>query len=221
VGLDRLTLTALALVLFVTAACDSGGRPKRLLYGQRAAEFVPVRGSVIAEGRVLRRSMLGRRLDSCLFRGDRPHVGADALVVERVGVDGESLTFANRGRTGVYACDGGIDPAGERPRPWCGMVFGELVQDRLLDPRLDVLCRTPKGAPLAYVFVEPVAGAHWIGIEQDGYIEVYEVLAGLPVRVASTRNLSAHRARATFAVSEYDVEGRRLLREHLEAAVAG
>ncbi len=220
-GLDRLTLAALVLVLLVTAACDGGGRPKRLLYGQRAAKFVPVHGSVIAEGRVLRRSMLGRRLDSCLFRGDRPEVGTDAVVVERVGVDGESLTFANRGRTGVYACDGGIDPAGERPRPWCGTVFGELVQDRLLDPRLDVLCRTREGAPLAYAFVEPVPGAHWVGVEQDGYTEVYEVLAGLPVRVASTRNVSAQRARATFRVSEYDVEGRRLLQEDLEAAVAG
>lgn len=219
--MDRLKLAALALVLIVTAACDSGGRPRRLLYGQRAAEFTPVNGSVIAEGRVLRRSMLGRRLDRCLFRGDRSAVGADAVVVERVGVDGESITFANRGRTGVYACDGGVDPARERPRPWCGTVFGELVQDRLLDPRLDVLCRTRKGAPLAYAFVEPVPGAHWIGVEQDGYTEVYEVLAGLPVRIATTRNIRPEQARATFALSQYDLEGRQLVREDLEAAVAG
>jgi hypothetical protein len=219
--LDRLRLAALALVLLATAACDSGGRPRRLLYGQGAAEFAPVSGSVIAAGRVLRRSMLEARLDSCLFRGDRSDVPADAVVVERIGVDGESLTFANRGRTGVYACDGGVDPAGERPRPWCGTVFGELVRDRLLDPRLDVLCRTHKGAPLAYAFVEPVAGAHWIGVEQDGYTELYEVLADLAVRVATTRSVSPARARATFAVSEYDVEGRELLRERLEAAVAG
>jgi hypothetical protein len=222
VGLDRLKLAALVLVVvFVTAACDSGGRPERLLYGQRAAEFSPVHGSVIAEGRVLRRSMLGRRLETCLFRGDRSTVDADAVVVERIGVDSESLTFANRGRTGVYACDGGVDPAGERPRPWCGTVFGELVHGRLLDPRLDVLCRTRERAPLAYAFVEPVAGAHWIGVEQDGYIELYEVLAGLPVRVASPRNVSARHARATFAVSQYDLEGRRLVRQDLEVAVAG
>ncbi len=148
-------------------------------------------------------------------------MAADVVVVERVGVDGESLTFANRSRTGVYACDGGVDPAGERPRPWCGAVFGELADGRLLDPRLDVLCRTPERIPLAYAFVQPVAGAYWIGVAQDGYIEVYEVLAGLPVRVASTYDVSTQNARATFAVSQYDAVGRQLVRSDLEAAVAG
>jgi hypothetical protein len=142
-------------------------------------------------------------------------------VVERVGVDGESLTFPNRRGTGVYACDGGVDPVGERARPWCGAVFGELVDGRLLDPRLDVLCRTRKGAPLAYAFVQPVAGAHWIGVAQDGYTELYEVLAGLPVRIASTRDVSLDAARARFRVSQYDLVGRLLERGDLEAAVAG
>jgi hypothetical protein len=176
---------------------------------------------VIADGRVLRRALLRGRLDSCLFRGDRASVAPDAVVVERVGVDGESLTFPNRRGTGVYACDGGVDPVGERARPWCGAVFGELVDGRLLDPRLDVLCRTRKGAPLAYAFVQPVAGAHWIGVAQDGYTELYEVLAGLPVRIASTRDVSLDAARARFRVSQYDLVGRLLERGDLEAAVAG
>jgi hypothetical protein len=221
VGLDRLSVAALLLVVFAAAACDSGGRPKRLLYGRPALQFGPVAGSVIADGRVLRRVLLRGRLNSCLFRGDRASVAPNALVVERVGVDGESLTFANRGGTGVYACDGGVDPVGERVPPWCGAVFGELVHGRLLDPRLDVLCRTRKGAPLAYAFVQPVAGAHWIGVAQDGYIELYEVLAGLPVRIASTRDVSVEAARARFQVSQYDVAGRLLERGDLEAAVAG
>ncbi len=220
-GLDGLKVGGLALVVLVAAACDSGGRPKHLLYGRKAAEFRPVSGSVVAEGRVLSRSALGRRLESCLFHGDRESVAADAAVVERVGVDGESLTFANRSRNGVYACDGGIDPAGERRLPWCGTAFGELDHGRLLDPRLDVLCRDRQGAPLAYAFVEPVAGAHWIGVRQEGYVELYEVLGGLPVRIASTRGVSTGTARATFQVTEYDVEGRELLRRELEAAVAG
>ncbi len=54
-GLDGLKLAAALLVVFVAAACDSGGRPKRLLNGQPAAEFSTVHGSVIAEGRVIRR----------------------------------------------------------------------------------------------------------------------------------------------------------------------
>jgi hypothetical protein len=221
VGLDGLKLAGLALVVLVAAACDGGDRPRHLLYGARAAEFRPVDRSVVTDARVLSRALLGRRLESCLFRGDRHTVARDAAVVERVGVEGESLTFANRGGTGVYACDGGLDPAGERPLPWCGTVFGELEHGRLLDPRLDVLCRNRDGEALAYAFVEPVAGAHWIGVRQDGYVELYEVLAGLPVRIASSREVSVSTARATFRVTQYDTAGRELLSRELEAAVAG
>jgi len=219
--LDRLRPLSLLLVVLVAAACDEDGGPRHLLYGQPAAEFRPVRGSVMTEGRILRRTTLGRRLESCLFRGDRQSVSVDAKVVERVGVAGQSLTFANRNRSGVYACDGGIDPAGERRPPWCGEVFGALADGRLLDPRLDVICRDRKGAPLAYAFVEPVAGAHWIGVDQGRYTEIYEVLAGLPVRIAGTRHVSVVNARATFEVTQYDVHGRELVKADLEAAVAG
>ena len=134
---------------------------------------------------------------------------------------GESLTFANRTGTGVYACDGGIDSAGERRPPWCGQVFGALADGRLLDPRLDVICRDREGAPLAYAFVEPVAGAHWIGVDQGRYTEIYEALAGLPVRVATTRRVSLAHARATFEVTQYDIRGRELVKGDLEASVAG
>jgi len=218
---DRLKPLSLLLLVLVAAACGEGGRPRHLLYGQAAPEFRPVRGSVLTESRVLRRTTLGRRLESCLFRGDRGGVSADAKVVERIGVAGESLTFANRNHTGVYACDSGIDPAGERRPPWCGEVFGALADGRLLDPRLDVICRDRKGAPLAYAFVEPVAAAHWVGVDQGRYVEIYEVLAGLPVRIAGTRHVSVANARATFEVTQYDVHGRELVKGDLEAAVAG
>jgi hypothetical protein len=220
-GLDRLKPLTLVLVVIVAAACDGGGRPRHLLYGQPAAEFRPARGSVMTEGRVLRRATLGRGLESCLPPADRAAVAVDAKVVERVGVFDQSLTFANRSGTGVYACDGGIDAAGERRPPWCGQVFGALADGRLLDPRLDVICRNRKSAPLAYAFVEPVAGAHWIGVDQGRYTEIYEVLAGLPVRVATARRVSLAHARATFEVTQYDVHGRQLVKGDLEAAVAG
>lgn len=220
-GLDRLIGAPLALLMFVAAACDRDARPARLLDGRPAAHFRRVDDSILTTAHILRRPGLGRRLESCLFRGDRPRVAPDALVVERVGVVGESLTFANRGQTGVYACDGGIDPAGERAPPWCGAVFGELVDGRLLDPRLDVICRTTRRMPLAYVFVDPVPGAHWVGVDQDGYVELYEVLGAVPVRVASTRHVDTANARASFTVAQYDVAGRLLTRQELEAAVAG
>jgi hypothetical protein len=212
----------IGLLIFVAAACGSGGgRPKRLLSGALAPEFVPVRGSVLTRGRVVRRATLGNRLDECLSAGDAASIPSDAPVVERLGVRGESLTFAGDDGAGVYACDGGVDPAGERRPPWCGLVIGEREAGRLLDARLDVTCRDREGHPLAYAFVEPIAGAHWIGVQQHGYVEVYEVLAGLPVRIATTRGIDLPRSRATVDTTQYDLAGRQLARSDLEAAVAG
>ena len=219
-GLDRLIGMVAAVVL--AAGCEhDGGRPARLLDGRPALHFSPVHRSVVAAGRVLTRAALGPRIESCLAPRDRGAVASDASVVERVGVDDESLTFANRNGAGVYACDGGIDPAGERSPPWCDMVFGERSQGRLLDPRLDVSCRDRQRRPLAYAFVEPVPDARWIGVRQHGYVELYEVLGHLPVRVASRGGVDVEGARATFELTQYDAEGHELVRGELEAVVAG
>jgi hypothetical protein len=220
VGLDRLSLTTLLLAAVLLAGCDSGGaRPERLLYGEAAPEFQPVPGSVIAIGRVLDGTTLGRRFTSCRPTG--AGIRNDAVVVERIGVFGESLTFADSGRKTVYACDGGTDPAGERKPPWCGSSAGRLLGGKLLDPRLDILCRDRKARPLAYAWVEPAADVRWIGVDQGTYTEIYEVLAGLPVRIASARGIQPGRARATFDVTQYDSHGKELVKERLEAAVAG
>ena len=218
-GLDRLMPSAAALAL-VVAGCGGGGgdRPSRLLDGRAAAHFEPVGGSVIASGRVLD---LDGRADGCLAAPDRASVASDAKMVERIGVDGESLTFSSRDGSMVYACDGGIDPAGERHLPWCHAVVGELDGERVLDPRLDVICRDRRRRPVAYAFVDPVPGAHWIGVRQDGYVEIYEVLAGLPVRVAAVRGIDVENDTAAFEVTQYDAAGRELVHGELEAAVAG
>jgi hypothetical protein len=218
VGLDRL-ICALVVAVFalVVAGCDSNERPERLLYGQPSGEFTPVSGSVVAIGRVLRGTTLGRRFLLC-----RPEsVERDALVVERIGVFGESLTFMDRDKRTVHACDGGVDPAGERRPPWCSGSAGRLYEGRLLDPRLDVGCRDGKGRPLAYAWIEPVTGARWIGVDQGGYTEIYEVLSGLPVRIATQRNIDLSRSRAVVEVAQYGVGGRELIRGKVEAGVAG
>ena len=217
-GLDRLMRNVAAAAAVLVAGCGhGGGRPARLLDGRPAVHFRPVPDSVVGAARVLERA----DVDDCLSGADRATVPADTLVIERIGVDSRSLTFANREQTRVYACDGGIDAAGERAPPWCAAVFGELVDGRLLDPRLDVVCRDRARRPLAYAFVDPVAGAHWIGVRQEGYVELYEVLAGLPVRVAGTRGVDVEDARATLEVAQYDAEGHELVHGTLEAAVAG
>ena len=69
--------------------------------------------------------------------------------------------------------------------------------------------------------MDPAAGVRWIGVDQGDYTEVYEVLARLPVRIASIRGIQAGRARATFDVTQYDGRGKELIRGKLEAAVAG
>jgi hypothetical protein len=219
-GLDRLSATSL-LVAMLLAGCAGGGgaRPQRLLYGEAAQEFKPIPGSVIAIGRVLDGTTLGRRFTSCRPAG--AGIQNDTVVVERIGVFGESLTFADAGHTTVYGCDGGTDPAGERRPPWCGRAAGRLRGGKLLDPRLDILCRDRKGGLLAYAWVEPAAGAHWVAVDQGRYTEVYEVLAGLPVRISSTRGIQAAQARASFDVTQFDEHGRALIKGKLEAQVAG
>lgn len=222
-GLDRLTnatLLAAALVLVATG-CDHSSRPKRLLDGETAAEFRPVDWSVVTQTRVVRAAFLGRRFASCLRESERALFPPNTLVVERIGVFGQSLTFRDRGGQHLQSCDGGADPAGERRPPWCGRSVGRLYDGRLLDPRLDILCRDPNGRRLAYAWVEPAAGSHWIGVDQGSYTEVYEVAAGLPVRIATRRGIDEDAATATFELTQHGIHGRELLRSRLEAAVAG
>jgi hypothetical protein len=217
-GLDRLTRAGLALLVLLATACSGGGgRPERLLDGRPASHFSPVPNSVITAARVLEHA----DVDDCLSAADRGAVASDAPVAERVGVDGRSITFANRDGTRVYACDGGIDPTGERAPPWCGAAVGRRERGRLLDPRLDVVCVDRRRRPLAYAFVDAVENARWVGVRQDDHVELYEVLAGLPVRVATSRGIDLAGARAAFEIAQYDVAGGELVRETLEAAVAG
>ena len=214
----RTAVVVLGVLAGCLAGCHGGGGPSRhLLYGEAAAEFAPVPDSVVSVGRILTGTALGRRFALCRPAG----IAADTLVVERIGVFAESLTFADRRHDTVHACDGGIDPAGGRHLPWCGGSAGRLVAGRLLDPRLDVICRDRAGRPLAYAWVEPAAGARWIGVDQGDYTEVYEVLGELPVRVATGKRIDLARSRATFVVTQYDSHGNALIKGKLEAGVAG
>jgi hypothetical protein len=211
-------MVAVAVAVLATGCGGGGRRPTRLLDGRPAVRFDPVAASVITSARLQK---LGDRADECLSATDRANVAPDTPAVERIGVDGESLTFASRDDSLVYACDGGVDPAGESASRWCHTVVGEADHGQVLDARLDVICRNRERRPLAYAFVEPVAGAHWIGVHEKGYVELYEVLADLPVRVSTTLGIDYDDARATFEITQYTAEGRELVSGRMEAAVAG
>jgi hypothetical protein len=219
VGLDRLSLVLLVIAAALPCGCDRSrtARPERLLYGEAAQRLAPVHDSVVTIGRVLDGTALGGRFASCKPDG----VPLDSTVVERIGVFGESLTFADEDGKTLYSCDGGTDAAHEREPPWCGASAGRLFSGKLLDARLDILCRDRNGKPLAYAWVEPATGVRWIGVDQGSYIELYEVVGDLPVRIASMREIDLAGARATFAVTQYDDRGNALITGELEARVAG
>ncbi len=216
-GLDGLGRPCVALLLLVLVGCRDSGRPDRLLHGESTPEFKPVAGSVLTAARVLRGTTLGRRFEVCRPRSAAP----DTLVVERIGVLGESLTFADRRHRILYACDGGADPAGEHRPPWCSTSAGRLLDGHLLDPRLDLGCRDRNGRALAYAWIEPVGGTRWIGVDQGRYEEVYEVVGGVPVRIVSARGIDVSASRASFVVTQYGPDGEALVKGVVEVAVAG
>jgi hypothetical protein len=141
-------------------------------------------------------------------------------VVVRTSVDTTSVTFRDIAGASLSAC---VDSAGprEEDRRWCGLAHGTLRSRRLPDPRLDIGCVTRDGARIATAWVEPGDNTTYVVVAQDGYAEVYEIAAGLPVRIGSTRDVDVARSMARFEISENGGDGR-LLREYpLEAAVAG
>jgi hypothetical protein len=143
-------------------------------------------------------------------RGTRPR----GSIVERTGVDGESVTI--RDSAGVTACDS-VRSGSAR---WCGSSFGRLYGDHLRDPRLDIGGCTRRGdTSIAFAWVEPDHGARYIAVEGDGYAEVYQPAAGLPVRI-STRDVSDGTG-ATFHVTEHDARGGLLRRFELQVVPAG
>jgi hypothetical protein len=177
------------------------------------ADPVLTRVSVVNVGKIGPGSAVG----VCL--GRRP-LGAHPLAsaVQRIGVAGESVTL--RDGSGVLGCDkgGGGHESGQR---WCGRAFGNLYGGHLRDPRLGLECATTAGRPMGFVWVEPQVETTYVGVEQPGYVEVYAVARGLPVRVSTVADVEIRGSRASFRISEHDAAGGLVRRYVLNAAVAG
>jgi hypothetical protein len=212
-----------AAALTVVAGCSGGdGRPDRLMDGSRAAsppvELEGIDDAVLTKVRVVaahRRS--GTASASCLARdwGVLP----SGPSVERVGVATESVTFREVDDRGIFGCNRSAGPQESRRR-WCGGAYGLLHEGRLGDPRLDILCGTTE-EPVGFVWVTPGPETRYVSVEQPGYVEVYEVAGGIPVRAATVNGVDYERSAAHFDVLEHDAQGRRLREYRLDAAVAG
>jgi hypothetical protein len=224
-SLLRLSLPLAALAAFVTACGRSPSAPSTLLDGSPAgAPAVELKGfyvpAVLTRLTVTRaRGVLpGSPQAVCLARqtvGSRP----DGAVVTRIGVSGETVTF--RWRSAVVACDTNRNADDDDVR-WCGGSYGRLFGGRLRDPRLDIAgCRDARGDPVAFAWIEPRRGAQYVVIRQQGFVEVYPVAGGLPVRVATASGIESEPIGATFDVSEHDGGGRVLRTYRLRASPAG
>ena len=220
-------MAALVAGSMLVAACDGNddGAPTTLMNGAKAAELTVDLEDV--ENPAVLTSVTVRRVEeiegasavaTCLQQDwdDRPY----GPIVMRVGVSGESVTFRNRSRRGLYGCDNS-QGAREEDLRWCGGAFGHLDRGHLRDPRLDMgACTTREGGLLGFAWIEPGSGAKYVVVQQPGYAEVYEVGGGLPVRV-TTSDVEIEGSRATFELSEHDANGRAIRRYRVDARVAG
>jgi hypothetical protein len=145
---------------------------------------------------------------------------AETLVVERIGVDGRSLTFRDPRTRRVYGCDASARTA-EAGGPWCGAVVGTLARGRLTDPRLDLAnCRDAAGDAVAFVWVDAPRAAEWLAVERYGEPEYYRAGGGIPVRIASAVAVSGPDS-AVVSVTLYGPGARERGRLTVRATVAG
>lgn len=221
-------LLLLAVVGMSAPACDLNERtvPTTLMDGTPVREApVELEGidlpTVLTTVRVLREAgnRSGTASAACLHGR---HRGLDAAgpSVERVGVSSESVTLRESSGRSIFGCDNSLGPR-EENRRWCGSVYGVLHSGRLRDPRLSIACQTRDATPMAFVWVEPGPKATYVVVEQPAHAEVYEVVAGSPVRVATTTGVEVEGSRASVDLREHAADGGLQKEYRLEAAVSG
>ena len=214
----------LALPLAGCGTHSRNSRPARLLDDSTAPPLpAPLhevgRGAIASRVRLLRAAQVDARGRACLdgFRAEF-RIPSRATVVERTGVLAASMTFLDATGRVLLGCD--RTARRTAGRPWCARSVGRLVSGRLLDPRVDILCRDRRGDPVGLGWIEPAGGVRWVVVRSGSDVEVEQVAGHLPVRVATTR-VSIADSSATFAVTEYGADGKEVRRYRLRAGVAG
>ncbi len=208
------------------AGCGGGDSPPQLVDGSSPvalpAELADLDNAVLTRSSVLPAHNVDQaRLEAC---GLAPEAD-DTAVVERVGLNGSSLTFAGADLS-LYGCSAIPDPVtvDDPDNPgggiWCGAAAGRLDAGKLNDPRL-TLCQAEDGDLTGFAWIEAGADTKWVVVSDAGRREVYEVAESLPVRVTTTDGVQPESSRASFDIEEYAADGGKLREYVLETAVAG
>ena len=209
----------------VQVACLGGdGPPSELVDGSTARAPSVVLDGVSSPQIVTKAAALDQRravtgpVSRCLAT-TREHVPRSPIV-RRVGVEGASITYRTASGRGLVACDG-TDLGAENDLTWCGVALGRMRGERLLDPRLDLAACTHSDEPVAFAWVEPGPRTRYVAVARDDFVEVYPVIAGVPVRVATTSGIDVDASSASLDVSEHAADGRSLRSYTLGTRVAG
>ena len=205
---------------------ESGDTPATLLDGSSPQE-VPVEledvdgSTVLTKATALSVDSLPATSVARACLEDRfAELEATGSAVVRVGVSTESVTLEEAGGRAVFGCSNSPG-AREGNARWCSGVYGELTDGTLTDPRLSILCETADGTPVGFAWVEPEDETRFVVVRQPGFSEVYEVAAGMPVRIATVSGVDTETSSASFDVSEHDADGRLIEEYELEAFAAG
>ena len=219
-------VVATLAVLATLSGCGGSGldAPERLSDGSTPApvpqELSKISGAVVVGTRIVRGLDLEKEpYVKCLAQVPG---GAPQVAVERVTVDGRTLTFASADRRTLIACDGAAR-ARERAGIWCGGGVGRWeVGGHVNDSRLDIVnCLTSAGDDVAYAFVNPAPRARWLVVDHDHFREIYDAGDPYPVRISTTEGIDRDTSSLKVRVRSYDADGKEVGDETLHAVVAG
>ena len=221
-ALGATVAVATALVVAL-AGCGTHGRtPPLLVDGTRGGRLPDALRrfagrAVVARVRVRTASGLDVAATRCVrsFHTEFD-VPAATTVVERVGVLGTTLTFADRERRSVLGCDRASAGSGR----WCARSVGELRPGRLRDPRVDILCRAADGRAVAFAWIDPGPATRWIAVDSGSTTEIAPVAGSLPVRIAGL-DVDEETSSASFSIAELGAAGKEVRRYRVRATVAG
>ena len=206
-----------AFILVGAAGATVSGASRHLIDGSVSPSVPQVlraqdRTFVMSRVRVVAAKELRRLVSAC---GGGEQASPKTLVVERIGVNGRTITFRTPG-SGIAGCDRN-PKARAIQKPWCGGSAWVLRRGQVSDARLDICYAKNQRPVVAFGWINALPAAKWIVVVQPGFKEVYPVAAHLPVRVSTVVGIGSP---TSFRTAQYDARGVLLGRKVVRASVA-